>query len=877
MSAVSSHPADPEIDDTHIGNQTVVTKINSYITKLISKPDDDAETTLRKRIIFVSCVCIIIANGFYIADYGIRGKSYADLFVITLCSYSVFVFGVFMWLLLTKEMTKNQVLSFVMVTFVVVASTDLYTTAASHDRAYPLFLLLSDVVLVMRLQKWVGQFLILCTLTWLAIMAAEKGLRYGLLDVPGLESYDVRLERVTDCAKPPCKTGIRAFSDMSFYITIFVVDYYVTRGFAQTAMKEQARMNNTIALAEEIASALVRFDLKGADKILEKEEDHTGITLAFMQLLSNLKEYRPYLPDALFESSESSQEIFSTGEGRQIAPGFLTSKAAIVFTDIQSSTKIWEADLNWMKHALKIHNNVMRTNISKHNGYEVKTIGDAFMVAFDTAAEACQFALDAQEGLYNADWPEPTCDLPSLCTSVEGAWKGLRTRMGVHVGDVDIENNPITGRADYFGPTVNKAARVEGACLGGSVAATDSVLSEIVGTSSVGTPFVIPIGEVELKGVAGMTVLSLLVPKNLSGRMPDLSAALKEKDMTTAIEPSQVINTEGGSKNQRTRKKGSSNCSDQSVQSSVVSLVRPMPRRPDHLQAKLLKADSATISHYRVSANHVINCRDPLLFLTEILQTVLDGCERCDGLIASVSSTAIVLSWNTTKRCSSHLQSSTRCVSLVYRSLFREDCHQVQFTDAVSVGTVTSSVLFGNVGTLKQKFVMNIGQSVERAGELSRKAEKLQVFALATSLTGHPCIADDPAMRGLTRPIDSWRETGRQSIDIHQLRVTHMGSGMTNTTDTQDWGWSDNYIKAYVNDDHGAILENASDPILLRVANVLRGGPSASATPMPFVRTPNSGQLSRLTVPQSTFVLPTGSATSICSVSPPPQPFLPPP
>eukprot|EP01060_Flectonema_neradi_P040898 TRINITY_DN948_c0_g1_i3.p1 TRINITY_DN948_c0_g1~~TRINITY_DN948_c0_g1_i3.p1 ORF type:complete len:885 (+),score=194.29 TRINITY_DN948_c0_g1_i3:358-2655(+) len=762
----------------------------------------------------------------------------------------------------------DRVLAFVVITFVMIASTDLYTAAASHDRAYPLFILLGDVVVVLRFSNWVGMSVLVCTLTWLAVLASEKGLRFGLMDIPGLESYEVRLERMVDCSKPPCETGIRAISDMSFYLTIFVVDFYVTRGFAQTAIKEQDRMNKTIVLAEEIASALVRFDLKVADKILEKQDDHTGITLAFMQLVANLKEYRPYLPDALFESGESSQDLFSSGEGRQTAPGFLSSKAAIVFTDIQSSTKIWEADPNWMKQALRIHNTVMRMNIAKHNGYEVKTIGDAFMVAFDTAVEACHFALDAQEGLYGADWPEATADLPPMCQPVEGAWKGLRTRMGIHVGDVDIENNPITGRADYFGPTVNKAARVEGACLGGSVAATDSVLAEIVG-SSIGTPFIIPIGEVPLKGVAGLTVLSLLVPKSLQGRMPDLSATLKEKDVT-AMDQSPSADEKA---NKGRRKRGSSNCSDQSVQSSVVSLVRPMPKRPDHLQSKLMRSESATISHFRVSAQHIVNNRDPMLVITEILHTVLDATERCDGSIASVSSTAIVISWNTTKRCASHLQSSTRCSSLVYRSLNKDDTFQTEWEEAVSVGTVTSSVLFGNVGTSKQKFVMNIGQSVDLAGNLSHRARKFHVFALATSLAGHPCIADDPAMRGYTRPIDTLRETGRQVVDIHQLRVSHMGKGMNNGSDPQaDWGWSDYYIKAYNSGDHCTIVEHSDDPVLLRVANYLRSGPSAAVTPLPFSRTPNSGQLSRLAVPQSTFVMPSPAGGSMISLSPPPPP-----
>ena len=52
-----------------------------------------------------------------------------------------------------------------------------------------------------------------------------------------------------------------------------------------------------------------------------------------------------------------------------------------------------------------MHNLIMRDILHKHNGYEVKTEGDAFMVAFQEAADGLSFALEAQQRLFDAAWP----------------------------------------------------------------------------------------------------------------------------------------------------------------------------------------------------------------------------------------------------------------------------------------------------------------------------------------------------------------------------------------------------------------------------------------------------------------------------------------
>jgi predicted ATPase/class 3 adenylate cyclase len=125
-----------------------------------------------------------------------------------------------------------------------------------------------------------------------------------------------------------------------------------------------------------------------------------------------------------------------------------TGTITFLFTDIEGSTKRWEAHREAMQAVLARHDEVMRAVFERHNGYVFKTIGDAFCVAFRLAPEALTAAVDAQRTLAKEDH-----------SSVEG----LRIRMGLHTGPADERDG------DYFGPTVNRVARLMSIGHGGQI------------------------------------------------------------------------------------------------------------------------------------------------------------------------------------------------------------------------------------------------------------------------------------------------------------------------------------------------------------------------------------------------------------------------
>ncbi|HZY96486.1 MAG TPA: adenylate/guanylate cyclase domain-containing protein [Candidatus Cybelea sp.] len=119
-----------------------------------------------------------------------------------------------------------------------------------------------------------------------------------------------------------------------------------------------------------------------------------------------------------------------------------------LFTDIEGSTERWERDRNAMAAALRRHDVLMRSTIAARGGYVFKTIGDAFCAAFGTAANAIAAALAAQRALMDEDF---------------SAVDGVFVRMALHTGTADERDS------DYFGPAVNRVARLLAVGHGGQI------------------------------------------------------------------------------------------------------------------------------------------------------------------------------------------------------------------------------------------------------------------------------------------------------------------------------------------------------------------------------------------------------------------------
>jgi predicted ATPase/class 3 adenylate cyclase len=130
-----------------------------------------------------------------------------------------------------------------------------------------------------------------------------------------------------------------------------------------------------------------------------------------------------------------------------------TGTITFLFSDIEGSTERWETHGGAMKAAVARHEKLVRQAISRYDGYIFKTLGDAFCCAFATAPNALNAAVEAQRALATEDF---------------SAVHGLRVRIGLHTGYADERD------ADYFGPVVNRVARLMSIGHGAQVLLSDA-------------------------------------------------------------------------------------------------------------------------------------------------------------------------------------------------------------------------------------------------------------------------------------------------------------------------------------------------------------------------------------------------------------------
>ena len=172
--------------------------------------------------------------------------------------------------------------------------------------------------------------------------------------------------------------------------------------------------------------------------------------------------------DRVMASLLTTLPAFRRQMGHQVlAPNLRISvrSVTVLFTDLSGSTAMYEALGDAAAFAfVRDHFTVLRDAVEEHTGVVVKTIGDAVMAAFDEPSRALACALVMQRR-FAAFSGGAALDVP------------VRLKVGLHTGPALAVHSDTAGM-DYFGGTVNVAARAQGAAEGGEVVLTESVHAE---------------------------------------------------------------------------------------------------------------------------------------------------------------------------------------------------------------------------------------------------------------------------------------------------------------------------------------------------------------------------------------------------------------
>jgi predicted ATPase/class 3 adenylate cyclase len=179
----------------------------------------------------------------------------------------------------------------------------------------------------------------------------------------------------------------------------------------------------------------------------------------------------------------------------------LTTTLSYWFSDLESSTRLWEQFPQAMREALSRHDLILHESVNKYEGRVVKTTGDGLMAVFDLPLNAVLAGIQVQERLHAEEW---------------GETGPLRVRIGIHLG----ESQPRAG--DYYGTVVNRAARIMAAGHGGQILLSGSV-AEVVRKALPDQADLRDLGEHRLKDLSGPEHLFQLVVHGLPDSFPALS------------------------------------------------------------------------------------------------------------------------------------------------------------------------------------------------------------------------------------------------------------------------------------------------------------------------------------------------------------------
>lgn len=187
-----------------------------------------------------------------------------------------------------------------------------------------------------------------------------------------------------------------------------------------------------------------------------------------------------------------------------------------LLTDVEGSTRLWEQHGAMMGGALARHDQLISAAVTAHGGLVIKSRGegDALFAVFARASDGVAAALAAQLALHAEPWPAPIT---------------LRVRMALHTGEAELRGG------DYFGPVVNRAARLRAVGHGGQVLLSEAtaVLARPDLPAGAGLR---PLGSHRLKDLAASEAVSQL----LHPALPDAFQPLRSLDTLPNNLPVQV-------------------------------------------------------------------------------------------------------------------------------------------------------------------------------------------------------------------------------------------------------------------------------------------------------------------------------------------------
>jgi len=237
---------------------------------------------------------------------------------------------------------------------------------------------------------------------------------------------------------------------------------------------------------------------KATIRKIEADERRPSVQIA--ERLADVLALAAHDRAAFLQSARAEVAADRLPQPAQLPSAFPSGIVTFLLTDIEGSTMHWEQQPQAMERALERHDAIMRQTIDAYGGHVFKTVGDAFYAVFTTAADALDAVLAAQRALAAQSW---------------GPIGAIQVRAALHVGAAQHRDG------DYFGPPLNRVARLCAAGHGGQVLLSNAAQELVRDQLPKGTSLR-DLGEHRLKDLARPERVFQAVAPDLGGDFPAL-------------------------------------------------------------------------------------------------------------------------------------------------------------------------------------------------------------------------------------------------------------------------------------------------------------------------------------------------------------------
>eukprot|EP01063_Lacrimia_lanifica_P012860 TRINITY_DN19553_c0_g1_i1.p1 TRINITY_DN19553_c0_g1~~TRINITY_DN19553_c0_g1_i1.p1 ORF type:complete len:858 (+),score=132.80 TRINITY_DN19553_c0_g1_i1:69-2642(+) len=815
--------------------------IDTCLDNFLAAPRDTSAMLTKKKLFFLFCTVLLVLSALSILIHPPENWSgklrYISLVVIGMPALCGFVY-----VLLSKKCSEHAVAAVVFTVALGVFTRDLVFASGLMQRQLLGLPVLLDMLLLCTVRPLYANILMALGCGWVLLMAIEHTVRFGLLDVWGTVDYAER-QGVCACSKPPCGADAGDLVSGAAGASLIALDFFFTRRFANQAQTQTDYMRAVVWHAQEIAKSLAHFDLQQAAESLSSAKGlPPDLYTALKTILENLDSYRPFLPEALFvvsdktpsgasdansnfsviipDSPELSPRPRSTGVSNNAPlqlPGWGTNEAAFVAVRIWSGAMLWRRSASAIMLAQSQYDTMLRQALGRQ-GHVLRSARDAYVIAFDSAVTALKFAVDMQIRVQRFEW---TADLKSEDDRVDV----LAVTTAVHYGPIDFDPN-----AAYTGVTVEQMPHIEAVSVPEAVTVTSRVLNlcEDILHAYIVVPYTAVVGEDhnELQ-------LTALLPQELSGKWSSVLNSTEEFSSRRA----RVSETEATADTRKLHRR-----------SSLISspAIPVLLKHTEYSPGK----DGASVGVVKLGFWSAVDAPSSNAVSAD-LAALHHALKETGGILTTILSRCVVVSWNAHSPCSQHLRRSAYFLLKLMKALrIEKDAEQSSDRSSHSesrsthspvgrmidesclfhAGFATGPVPSGVMAPARdQSLITLIGPCMDLGLMLCSAAAELNTSALVASMAAYQADTHtaDPFLEPHLRPVDQWsfsRDKVRDPVTVHEVSLQGLLQAGLHPGEAEK-AWSEEYRKAFALKDTVAMRAMApEDPVIRYACHLLDTG-----------------------------------------------------